>query len=160
MSVDVSIALIPFLKSPLNWLPPSGLPESCPPDLELWLGRCNGLDLDDGTWLLGWGSQLSEMNRMENVFELYPEFSRMGWWPVASDGCGNYWVLTGDGVGFVDCAEDPGRVAYVVASSLERFLVPFLLPFLDRHGWPFDETTVGEWDPHVIGVNLIKPWEA
>jgi hypothetical protein len=159
VSIDLSLALLPFLKLPLNWMPPSGLPESCPSDLQVWLGRCNGLDLDDGTWLLGWGLHLSEMNRIERVFELFPEFLRMGWWPVATDGFGNYWVLTGDGVGFVDCAEDIGRIAYVAASSLDRFLVPFRLPSLDRSGWPFDQATVRSWDPLVLGVNFTKPWE-
>jgi hypothetical protein len=159
VSVDLSLALIPFLKTSVA-AGAREVPNSCPSDLLAWLGRCNGLLLDDGTWFLGWGQHLDARFRIEAVFESYPVFARNNWWPVASDGCGNYWVLTADGVGFVDCAEDPGRVAYVVASSLERFLVPFLLPFVDRNGWPFDRATVQAWDASVLSVNLIKAWEA
>jgi hypothetical protein len=149
--MDLSLALLPFLKAPLNWQAPAGLPSSCPSDLQIWLGRCNGLELADGTWLLGWGSHLREIQRMESVFSLYPEFRQKGWWPIASDGCGNYWVLIDAGVGFVDCAMDTEGIALVVASSLDRFLVPFLIPFLDRNGWPFDQATVTKWDCSLLG---------
>lgn len=159
VSVDLSIALLPFLGQQVAAGSPV-LPDACPADLVVWLSRCNGLLLADGTWLLGWGGHLDSILRMESVLESYPGFAENNWWPVASDGCGNYWVLADDGVAFVDCAEDPGRRAYIVSSTLDRFLVPFLLPFLDQKGWPFEYDTVKVWDPTVVSSDQTKAWEA
>ncbi len=158
MSVDLSIALVPFLASHRG-SGPVDLPDACPADLRVWLAHCNGLFLDDGTWLLGWGAHLDELLRIENVFFYYPGYAERHWWPIASDGCGNYWVLNGDGVSFIDCAETHEGFAYLAASTLDRFLVPFLLPFLERRGWPFERDTVTAWDPAVLSSDQTKAWD-
>lgn len=164
MSVEISVALLPFLKPPDNGGDTGellDLPDGCPPDLAQWLKQCNGLLLDDGTWLLGTGGHLEEILRIEVVFDRYPVFVDHDWWPVACDGFGNYWVLVDAGfVAFVDCVEDPSRLAHVVASSLDRFLIPFVVPFLHRNGWPFEPAVATSWDPSVLAVNEAKAWEA
>lgn len=154
----ISLALVPFLAG-RGESGPVDLPDYCPADLRAWLAHCNGLLLADGTWLLGWGPHLDDLLRIEGVFVNYPGFAERQWWPIACDGCGNYWVLNGYGVWFVDCAESYERAAYLVASTLDRFLVPFLLPFLDRRGWPFERDTVAAWDPRVLSSDHTKAWD-
>ena len=54
---------------------------------------------------------------------LTPRAGTSPWLPVASDGCGNYYVLTLDeAVGFVDIMKDPGQ--------LDRRAAPDLLSFM------------------------------
>lgn len=123
------------------------------------MSEAEAIAAGDGTWLLGWGAHLGELLTIENVFFYYPGFAERHWWPIASDGCGNYWVLNGDGVSFIDCAENQEGVAYLAASTLDRFLVPFLLPFLERRGWPFERDTVSAWDPAVLSSDQTKAWD-
>jgi len=57
----------------------------------------------------------------------YPEWARLGWLPVAGDGCGNYYVLRDDGtVGFVDTMQDPGKIDRQAASDLLSFMIGLL----------------------------------
>jgi hypothetical protein len=55
------------------------------------------------------------------------EWAGQPWLPVASDGCGNYYVLVGDGpVAFVDVMSDPRAVSDMKADSLDAFLLWYL----------------------------------
>ncbi len=59
--------------------------------------------------------------------DLHPEWAGPGWLPVAGDGCGNYYVLLGNGaVGFVDTMKDPGQVGQQVAGDLLSFMTDLL----------------------------------
>ena len=58
---------------------------------------------------------------------LFPEWAELGWLPVAGDGCGNCYVLTGDGtIGFVDTMKDPGQIDRQVAGDLISFMIDLL----------------------------------
>jgi hypothetical protein len=60
---------------------------------------------------------------MVRIRDLFPEWRTLGWLPVASDGCGNYYVLAVDGtVGFVDTMSDPGRLERAVSADLLSFM--------------------------------------
>jgi hypothetical protein len=64
---------------------------------------------------------------MVSKLDLYPEWRTLGWLPVAGDGCGNYYVLAGDGtVGFVDTTSDPGSVERQVSGDLLSFMTDLL----------------------------------
>jgi hypothetical protein len=48
---------------------------------------------------------------LPTVLALYPDWQSTDWLPVAGDGCGNYYMLLGDGtVGFVDTISDPAAI--------------------------------------------------
>ena len=52
---------------------------------------------------------------------------RLAGFPVAGDGCGNYYVLTEDGtVGFVEPMSDPGRLERQVSADLLSFMTDLL----------------------------------
>jgi hypothetical protein len=59
--------------------------------------------------------------------DLFPEWAELGWLPVAGDGCGNCYVLTGDGtIGFVDTMKDPAQIDRQVAGDLISFMIGLL----------------------------------
>jgi hypothetical protein len=69
---------------------------------------------------------------IEGCLKIFPEWSRLGWVPIASDGVGDYWV-TAPGtesspgwVAFVDVHKDPETIDRYAASSVFHFL-DFLL---------------------------------
>jgi hypothetical protein len=58
---------------------------------------------------------------------MYPQWRAPGWLPVAGDGCGNYYVLAGDGsVGFVEAVNDPGKISRRAAPDLLSFMAGLL----------------------------------
>jgi hypothetical protein len=63
---------------------------------------------------------------------LFPSWQNLSWLPVASDGCGNYYVLTEDGlVGFVDTMKDPGKIDRSASGDLLSFMTELLAPNQD-----------------------------
>jgi len=63
-------------------------------------------------------------------------------------------------VGYVN-PEDYENLAFVVASSLERFLVGLLRrDSREAKWWPFDEREVLAFDPDLSKSEHRKPWEA
>jgi hypothetical protein len=64
---------------------------------------------------------------MVRIREIFPQWRALGWLPVASDGCGNYYVLAKDGtVGFVETMSDPSRINRHAASGLLSFMTDLL----------------------------------
>jgi cell wall assembly regulator SMI1 len=103
------------------------------------------------------------------MVDLYPEWRPRRWVPLASDGCGNAYVLdcsdgnqSPEAVYFVDCAFDSSQFAYVVASSLQRFLTFYLESDLGelQQSWPIDREYVLARDPEVASFDArLLPWD-
>jgi cell wall assembly regulator SMI1 len=94
-----------------------------PEELGALLTICNGGAIGPGG-IYGQRPDNSYLD-LPSVLELFPEWAALGWLPVAGDGCGNYWVLLGDGrVGFVDTMSHSG--------ALDRVSDPDLFSFVER----------------------------
>ncbi len=94
-----------------------------PEELAALLTICNGGAIGPG----GIYGQRPENTFLDlpSILAMFPEWAEPGWLPVAGDGCGNYWVLLGDGrVGFVDTMSDLG--------ALDRISDPDLFSFVER----------------------------
>jgi len=110
-------AEIVTLAATLGWPLPPGLAE--------WLRLCRGEAVGAGG-VFGIRPDAPHLD-MVGFLDLYPEWRDRRWSPIASDGCGNYFVLTEDGsVGFVDTMEQPTALRNVVAPSLMEFLRDYL----------------------------------
>ena len=96
-----------------------------PRALRTWLSICNGAAIGPG----GVFGQRPDRRHADIVrfLDLYPEWRGLGWIPVASDGCGNYYVLTAEGtVGFVETMSDPGKLARRAGPDLLSFMTDLL----------------------------------
>jgi hypothetical protein len=96
---------------------------------------------------------------IEKYLRIYPEWQKLGWVPIASDGVGNYWVTvpqgpdgSADWVAFIDTHENPGTVDRYVASSFLRFMRFLLKSELGETRWPGDKAYDLEWDPELANV--------
>jgi hypothetical protein len=101
------------------------LGQPLPPALRTWLSICNGAAIGPG----GVFGQRPDRRFLDMawLWDLYPEWRGPGWIPVASDGCGNYYVLTADGtVGFVETMSDPAKLARQAAPDLLSFMTGLL----------------------------------
>lgn len=136
---------------------------SIPEELKAWLMEAGDIEIGDGFYGVNPG-RLS----VDKIWELFPKWQSKGWFPIAGDECGNYYVLDTVSlcgpthpVFFVDTSEDEERPAYVVASSLWRFLKFFLLKLLKRErSWPFDKQVVSEADPEILAcIGVPFPWD-
>jgi len=66
---------------------------------------------------------------MARISDMFPQWRELGWLPVASDGCGNYYVLARDGtVGFVEPISDPSTINRCAAPDLLSFMTGLLAP--------------------------------
>jgi hypothetical protein len=96
-----------------------------PQILRAWLSVCRGARIGPGG-VFGQRPDAPAVD-MAWIRDLFPEWAELGWLPVAGDGCGNYYVLTGDGtVGFVDTMKDPGQIGRQVAGNLLLFMIDLL----------------------------------
>ena len=101
------------------------LGRSLPPLLKGWLSICRGAAIGPGG-VFGQRPDRPGLD-MVRIRDLSPEWQSLGWLPVAGDGCGNYYVLTGDGtVGFVEPMSDPGRLGRQVSADLLSFMADLL----------------------------------
>lgn len=97
------------------------LGQDLPPVLRMWLSVCRGAAIGPGG-VFGQRPDRPFLD-MPRLLALFPQWRDLGWLPVASDGCGSYYVLTPNGpVGFVDVMKDPGQ--------LDRQAAPDLLSFM------------------------------
>jgi cell wall assembly regulator SMI1 len=100
-------------------------------------------------------------------FDLFPNWLNAKWIPVASDGCGNYFVCIAnsqfegkDPVVFIDSSLGYDKIAYIVASNLFDFLIFYLEGSLSNTGWPFDSEFVVGIDPDILTFSSLRlPWD-
>lgn len=99
------------------------LPES----LASWLGILNGDTIGQGgVFGARRDSTFLDIGHISKIFQ--EEWAGHSWIPVASDGCGNYYVLLPDErVGFVDTMADPYAIDAIEAETLAVFLLWYLL---------------------------------
>ena len=92
-----------------------------PIEVREWLKFCNGVDVNPGG-VIG-------LSKIGKHFEWSPSWQKNAWIPLASDGCGDYYVLAASEmistsrthpVFFIDQC-DYERPAYIVASGLWKF---------------------------------------
>jgi len=142
------------------------------PQLREWFLFCNGGALGPGA-LYGIGNA-SKFVDIESMWALYPEWKARGWLPLASDGCGDYYILdlgckiqVEHPVFFIDQA-DLEPPSYIMASDVWQFFRGLFLSELERDPetfdfyWPFDEKKVLEDDPKLRDYNGTVPfaWNA
>jgi hypothetical protein len=91
-----------------------------------WLRLLNGDTISEGG-VFGARPDVPFLDIAHRLKGYRQEWGEAGWLPVASDGCGNnYVLLPDDRVGFVDTAADPAAIAEVMADSLASFLLWYL----------------------------------
>lgn len=100
------------------------LGQPLPEALAAWLTVCRGEAIGAGGVF---GCRPDEQSLdIGHILEIYPEWAGRGWIPVASDGCGNYYVLIDGGdIGFVDTMESFERL-HIEAPDLFTFLREYL----------------------------------
>ncbi len=146
-----------------------------PDQLRRWLASHNGMNLLPARY---YGVCRSDKERIDARFilseQMYPIYRALKWFPIADDGCGNYWVMPTLGdrhpILFVDNGYAEDKAKYVVASDLEHFLEmiledqiatrrDFKLTVYDR--WPGNEAFVRARDPKIGEYDGVYPmWEA
>jgi cell wall assembly regulator SMI1 len=134
-------------------------------DVIEWLMTMNGGQCGPSGLLNGVSGRSARPTR--GVLTSYPEWKFMKWFPLGEDGCGNCYIsypldkLPGRRpVCFVDMADDPLRIAYVVASSAWHFLYFLLNQQLGDERWPFNTDYVVEHDPDIEEfIELPMPWQ-
>ena len=134
--------------------------------LREWLTIANGPCVGPGG-LVGINTKRDSQDAA-SILENYPEWQEKGWFPVAGDGCGSYYVVAtrndyGDGepVLFIDVNEDSSQPAFLAASNTWAFIRFLLRKELNESRWPYSESEVVRDDPQItsfVGVSL--PWEA
>jgi cell wall assembly regulator SMI1 len=102
------------------------LQRSLPAPLITWLRLLNGDTISEGG-VFGARPDVPSLDIAQCMKGYRQEWGEAGWLPVASDGCGNYYVLLPDDrVGFVEPMADPAAIAEVMADSLASFLLWYL----------------------------------
>jgi cell wall assembly regulator SMI1 len=150
-----------------------------PDDLREWLKISNGAFV--GTVPVFGVHPPSYPLSMEKLFEIYPSWREKKWIPVASDGCGNYYVIPTQGeygegfpIVFVEAVTDYETPKYIVASDLSHFLIfliedeqllmkmePLDLLEGEPTPWPFDEQKVVNDDPAILNFRDVRvPWSS
>src|SRR4051794_10718631 len=85
------------------------LSQPLPTALAEWLAIINGDTIGEGG-VFGARPDAPDLD-IARLRDLHDEWADRNWIPVASDGTGNYYVLTGDGtVGFVEPMANPGAI--------------------------------------------------
>lgn len=140
-----------------------------PESLKEWLTFCNGASIQPGE-IYGINSPNVSLN-IEKFYGIFEEWLSLGWMPLASDGCGDYYVLDTkysiDGefpVFFID-QEEYESPAYIVASNPWYFFYfLFSSELMEDNGedayWPFDKSKVVAKNPNILKFKRVPlPWE-
>lgn len=138
---------------------------SVPPMLKDWLKFTNGPCIGAGG-VRGLCTPYPA-DGIEHYYDIFPEWCRRGWIPIAGDGCGDYYVVAtrdedgpGQPVFFIDCHLDENQPAYVVASDFLHFLEFYLGRELEDGGWPFHRDFVIGRDPQLEYYTTVpRAWE-
>ena len=132
-----------------------------PQAFEEWLMICNGSLLGPGgTYGIG-----SHLGRLSMEMQMEPEWIPLKWIPIASDGCGNSYV--------VDCSESElwgtvyfidsmqlDRVAFAAATDVWHFLQFLLLRDLGETNWPMEREDTLKLDPDLVRIpSALLPWK-
>jgi hypothetical protein len=127
-------------------------------ELELWLIMTKGPVLIS-TPILGFGKGQRPVKQFhyEEALENYPEWEELKWVPIASDGCGNYYVfpLTHDYGEYrpvlkILVSESTTEPAYVAASNLLLFLKRLIEAELGGDDDPFSVKNVRKYDSDAL----------
>ncbi len=142
-----------------------------PADLRDWLRFSNGAFI--GTVPAFGAHSLDAPLSIQRVLNRFPIWRDRRWIPVASDGCGNFYVIPtqgeyGDGfpVLFVEAVIDHSVPQYIVASDFGHFLIGMMVDELNplddeftEAVWPFVEETVVRDDPEILKFHGVPlPW--
>lgn len=142
-----------------------------PSELREWFKCSNGASVNPGG-LYSLFSQGKEAS-LDWYLNSYPDWKSNGWFPVASDGCGDLYMMTAQSivpssathpVCFFD-QSDFTKPQYAVASGLWAFLYQLLQTEVLRDQgktayWPFNKTAVLAVDPPLAECREIAlPWE-
>jgi len=131
-----------------------------PADLREWLRLCRCSTAGPGG-LFGVSPGRDWLD-IRAVLTIVPVWRRLGWIPVASDGCGNYYVLDttvpGGPVGFVEMIDGEDRIQFYVASDFRVFLRELLTDEISTTGWPFDVAYIRNADPR-LSDRTPSPWD-
>jgi len=142
-----------------------------PVEIKEWFNCCNGAEVNPGgIYSL---SSLGEEASLGWYLENYPEWKENKWFPIASDGCGDLYIMaakttipsTGTHpICFLD-QSDFVRPQYAVSSGLWKFLYLLLhTEILNEQGgiayWPFNKEAVLAVDPALAECrDIALPWE-
>lgn len=137
-----------------------------PPALAVWLRLTNGPCVGPGG-IFGIRPNRENLD-IEFHYGLFPVWKSRKWIPVASDGCGNYYVLAtnqefgpGDPILFIETTRSAEEPEFIVASDLLAFLRFLLEKELGQSSWPFDEEEVTQKDPAILNFQGVRlPWSA
>jgi cell wall assembly regulator SMI1 len=141
--------------------------KSFPFDLRLSLIRLNGATIGDDAFS-GIGRRVSEEQNIEAILQRIPYWAQAGWFPILGDGWGSYYCVSDAApwVFFVDHEQGYDKVAYVVSSRVQRFVILFLENPLrrtdeDAARWFCDRERVAALDPDVLSCGTFAPgaWE-
>jgi cell wall assembly regulator SMI1 len=143
-----------------------------PGEMKEWFSLCDGADINPGG-LCRLFDDRPGFTSIDWWMANQPEWRQSGWLPIASDGCGDYYVVLSQmrvgpmgtsPVAFID-QSDYRKLDYVTASGLWKFfwfLFERELLFQDNREtyWPFDKEKVLRIDPALAECDgLIKPWD-
>lgn len=148
-----------------------------PAELEDWLSVSNGPFIGQAGYL-GVGRGL-EGGTMEKTLSVFQEFVRNQWFPICSDGCGNYYVFDVSDtfapfrpVLFIDCFEAFDKPSFTASSNFWLFVTLYLEKDITlRHvtddeeimsyWWPFHEKETLDTDPELGYFRQLKlcPWQ-
>lgn len=142
-----------------------------PDELKGWLRHCDGAPVSPGG-IYPLFSRSPDQASIDWYLESFPSWRDRGWIPIASDGCGDVFLLATrirapggtHPVFFLDQA-DFENPAYLVASGLWRFLYFLLKSELERDqgqhvSWPFDRDAVLTEDPDLAACSGMPfPWD-
>ncbi len=136
-----------------------------PSELSSWLSISNGP-------CVGRGGLFGVETRREScdiyqILARHPSWMMKKWIPVASDGCGNYYIVPTNGefgprypVVFIDSIASTESPAYIVASGLLKFIQFYLEDELRLTEWPFERDEVVRRDPDILKFTGVKlPWQ-
>jgi hypothetical protein len=139
-----------------------------PIELRDWLRFTNGARIGIGGTL---GIHTHNVcDNIETQYEWRAAWRDLGWIPIASDNCGNYYVLAtceedgpGHPVFFIDQQRQTAstqKPTYICASDLWHFLEFYLRDELGESGWPHNKDRVLQDDP-ALGLysRIPRPWE-
>ncbi len=142
-----------------------------PRPLAEWLEIANGACVSAGGLFGIYTKRKHVLTGIEEIYDLHPEWKQRGWIPLASDGCGNYYIMPtaqefgrGWPVFLFDMAEAPEGSRYIVASNIWKFLLWYLeMSISDEYlsGWLFDRDQATQRDPDLETFEgLAMPWDA